>query len=406
MGAGPAGSIAALALARAGVRVRLIDRARFPRDKLCGDTVNPGALALLDTVGIGDSVRAHGQRITGMTVSGPGGARIVAEYPGGIAGASLTRRVFDQLLIDAAVAAGVTFDDGVAAESLTLDGDRVVGATLRCGTTPAGLPLPDPIAASTMTSMDHGGARVTTDCVRARVVIGAEGRAAHLARSQGLSVFARVPRRWAFGAYYEGVAALTTRGEMHVRPGGYIGIAPLPGGLANVCVVRERATLHEPREQDVIGAAVSTDPALRERFVGARRVADVTVLGPLAVDASAAGTPGFLLAGDAAGFVDPMTGDGLRFAIAGGLLAADAARRELETGEPAYRDLQRARHQQFAAKWRVNRALRLLVGSPASVTLASTVARVWGAPVRGVVALAGDVALAREAGPAPAPAEA
>ena len=57
VGAGPAGSIAALVLARAGVRVRLIDRAAFPRDKLCGDTLNPGALSMLDRLGIGATLR-------------------------------------------------------------------------------------------------------------------------------------------------------------------------------------------------------------------------------------------------------------------------------------------------------------------------------------------------------------
>ena len=51
VGAGPAGSIAALVLARAGVRVRIADRARFPRDKLCGDTLNPGTLSILDRLG-------------------------------------------------------------------------------------------------------------------------------------------------------------------------------------------------------------------------------------------------------------------------------------------------------------------------------------------------------------------
>ena len=47
------------------------------------------------------------------------------------------------------------------------------------------------------------------------------------------------PRRWAFGAYFDGVDGLRTRGEMHVRHDGYIGVAPLPGGITNVCVVRE-----------------------------------------------------------------------------------------------------------------------------------------------------------------------
>src|SRR3954467_108563 len=96
VGAGPAGAIAAMVLARAGVRVRLIDRAAFPRDKLCGDTVNPGSLALLDRLGVAAAIRASARRIAGMTVTGPNGARVAAEYPPGIAGISLTRRELDQ----------------------------------------------------------------------------------------------------------------------------------------------------------------------------------------------------------------------------------------------------------------------------------------------------------------------
>ncbi|HXH23943.1 MAG TPA: FAD-dependent monooxygenase, partial [Vicinamibacterales bacterium] len=81
VGAGPAGSIAALLLARAGVRVRLLDREAFPRDKLCGDTVNPGALAVLDRLGVGARVRAHALPISGMTLTGPGGIAVTGEYP-------------------------------------------------------------------------------------------------------------------------------------------------------------------------------------------------------------------------------------------------------------------------------------------------------------------------------------
>ena len=72
IGGGPAGSAAAVTLARAGARVRLIDRAAFPRHKLCGDTLNPGALSILDRLGVGDDVRACALPITGMTVTGPG----------------------------------------------------------------------------------------------------------------------------------------------------------------------------------------------------------------------------------------------------------------------------------------------------------------------------------------------
>ena len=147
---------------------------------------------------------------------------------------------------------------------------------------------------------------------------------------------------------------------------------------------------------EVIADAIECDPHLRERFANARRVSDVSVLGPLAVEAGGAGSPGLLLAGDAAGFVDPMTGDGLRFALRGGMLAAEAAMRELETGIPQHATLAEARRREFAGKWRVNRALRTLVGSPAGVALAARLSQYSDWPIRSLVAVAGDVALAVE----------
>jgi menaquinone-9 beta-reductase len=384
VGAGPAGSAAAIVLARAGVRVYLIDRAAFPRDKLCGDTVNPGSLALLDRLGIGSTIRAVSLRIAGMTVTGPNGASIAAGYPSGIAGAALTRRDLDQRLIDAAIAAGVTFDDRCGAKAPVRSADgRVTG-----------------IIATT------GGSGQRID---ARLVIAADGRGSRLGAALGVTAFAARPRRWAFGGYYEGVTGLTDRGEMHVRADGYIGIAPLPGGIANVCVVREqhrgaslvrlaRADLTRSAPHVTIDAAIAADPILRDRFAAARRVSDVIVLGPLGFEATTAGCPGLLLAGDAAGFVDPMTGDGLRFAIRGGMLAAASALRELESGVPQYQSLAAARRREFAGKWRINRALRALVASPRGVTLAAALAARWGAPVRSLVAIAGDVPLALEAG--------
>ena len=75
-GAGPAGAIAATVLARAGVRVLVLDRARFPRDKLCGDTLNPGALAILAASRALD-VADGGLPLDGMIVTGPTGVRVV-----------------------------------------------------------------------------------------------------------------------------------------------------------------------------------------------------------------------------------------------------------------------------------------------------------------------------------------
>jgi menaquinone-9 beta-reductase len=370
VGAGPAGSIAALVLARAGVEVRLIDRADFPRPKLCGDTLNPGSLAILDRLGLGDRVRAAALPICGMVVTGPRGATVACDYPPGLAGAAIARRDLDSTLLDAAVAAGVDVLPAAPVRGAVIeDGSRVTG--VRVG---------------------RGEQRIA-----ARVVIAADGRRSRLGFALGLTRFARAPRRWAFGAYFTDVEGLTPRGEMHVRTDGYTGVAALGGGVANVCVVRELAAGKSERipSDQVIARALAGDPVLRERFARARQVAAVSALGPLAVEARAAGCPGLLLAGDAAGFVDPMTGDGLRFALRGGELAAEAALFELHTGMPAHRRLDEARRREFSGKWRVNRALRALVASPGGVRIAAAISSCWGLPVRYLIGVAGDVPLAR-----------
>src|SRR5688572_16268255 len=115
VGAGPAGSIAALVLARAGARVRLIDRATFPRAKLCGDTVNPGTLAALRRLGVAADIDERGLAIYGMRVTGPDGVAVEGRYPGELFGRSIVRRDLDWILLQHAIAAGAQFEPGVAA---------------------------------------------------------------------------------------------------------------------------------------------------------------------------------------------------------------------------------------------------------------------------------------------------
>jgi len=369
VGAGPAGAVAALVLARAGVRVRLIDRARFPRDKLCGDTLNPGSLSILDRLGISAPIRARAASVTGMMVTGPG-ARVSADYPHGLCGVSITRRDLDLLLLNAAIDSGAHFECGVSVREPIVDSGRVKGVRVA----------------------SDGHARD----LRATIVVAADGRGSRLASRLHLSSYAQRPRRWAFGAYFTGVAGVTARGEMHVRPGGYIGVAPLPDGLTNVSVVRDAANLPQGDQQSFVRQALDHDVELRDRFARAEQVSRVSVLGPLAVDARRSGCPGMLLAGDAAGFVDPMTGDGLRFAIRGGELAAQAALEEIESGQPAFAKLHASRAREFRGKWRLNRALRSIVGSPRALDLAAMISKHWSKPVEYLIGVAGDVNLVEE----------
>src|ERR687887_2373923 len=99
VGAGPAGAIAGLVLARAGARVRLVDRARFPRDKLCGDTVNPGTLARLRRLGIASHIEELGLPVAGMRVTGHTGIVVDGRYPDGLTGWAIVRRDLDSILL-------------------------------------------------------------------------------------------------------------------------------------------------------------------------------------------------------------------------------------------------------------------------------------------------------------------
>jgi len=369
VGGGPAGSLTALLLARAGVRVRLLDRETFPRDKLCGDTVNPGAWALLEGMGVTSAITPVAKPLTGMVVTGAGRARVAGAYGDGLFGFALRRRVLDALLLDAASQAGARVETGVRVEAPMLEDGRVVGVS----------------------AMVAGARR----SFPADVIVAADGRHSRLAFGLGLSRFAARPQRWAYGAVYAGVGGLGDVGEMHVRETGYVGVAPLPDGTANVCAVREWRREGAPLRGDVLADAIAADAGLAPRFASATRVGPVTVLGPLAVDSRAAGVPGLLLAGDAAGFVDPMTGDGMRFAIRGAELAAEAVLRELASGQPAWRWLTAERQREFGAKWRLNRTLRGLVAWPLGVRIASTLAAGWSAPLAPLIPLAGDVPLAR-----------
>jgi flavin-dependent dehydrogenase len=376
-GAGPAGSMAAIRLATAGARVLLVDRARFPRDKLCGDTVNPGAMRLLERAGLRARVEAASRPLAGMLLTGHGGVHVRGTYGRGLFARALTRRVLDQLLVEAAVAAGAQFQDGVRVERAMVEetGGRIAvrGAVLT-GVAGRGV---------------AAGRRMR---VPAQITIAADGRHSTLAFGLGLASHPPVPRRWAVGAYLDGLEGLGDVGEMHVRGPHYIGVSPMGGGLANVCLVTPaREGFADPAR--LLEAHVAGDPLLGPRAARARRVTPPSILGPLATDARAAGLPGLLLAGDAAGFIDPITGDGLRFAMRGAELAADAALAALERADvDAAAELAAARARAFGTKYGVNRVLRRLIGTPRRVSALAIGARVAPGILRQMIRYAGDVA--------------
>jgi flavin-dependent dehydrogenase len=366
-GAGPAGAIAATILARAGARVLVLDRAQFPRAKLCGDTLNPGALAVLERLGL-ECATGGSLPLEGMIVTGDEGVRVEGRYDS-VCGRALGRRELDAALVMAAAGAGACIEQGVLVRGPIVDSSahqpEIVGLGIK--------------------GRDGRSLRVT-----ARIVIAADGRYSRVARALRLSRSAVRPRRWAVGAYFENVGGMTPFGEMHVRGGHYLGVAPLPNNVTNACLVTPKPDGRTP--ENLLMAALLGDAQLRDRFADARMIAEPICMGPLAVDCDVAGAPRLLLAGDASGFVDPMTGDGLRFALRGAELAAGEALHALEHGTAsAHLRLMVARRREFSAKWRFNRTMRWLVGYPGTVRVAGYGAAVLPQLLRHAIRYAGDV---------------
>jgi flavin-dependent dehydrogenase len=369
-GGGPGGALAAYLLARAGARVTVFERSRFPRPKLCGDTLNPGAVALLGRHFDLTSLVVRALPIDGMLLSGPGPVQVRGAYGPNVHGLAVSREVFDQWLIAQAVRAGARLEEGATVSGPEVSGDgQVRGVRVRRRTGPETLHL-------------------------ARLTFGADGRRSRLGEACGLSGCAARPRRWAIGAYYEGVGQLRSMGEMHVRDGHYIGVAPTPDGRANACLVQPFDRREGWGSPDALLAArLRADPLLGPRFARARRTGRPVVLGPLAIDVRRPGCDGLLLLGDAAGFVDPMTGDGIRLALASAEAAVEVALRVLDDGSEtgaAHLAYAAALQPRIGRKRTFNRLLRTVVGSPRAIRLAARTAAVWPGAFGAIIRYAGD----------------
>jgi geranylgeranyl reductase family protein len=378
IGGGPAGSAAATFLARDGHDVLLLDEARFPRDKVCGESVSPGAWRLLRELGVEEAVRALApQPIHGMRLVAPDGTSFCGDYGGGAAGFAARRPALDSVLLEAARSAGVEVREGVRVTGLLGSGDaaRVV-----------------------MTENGHG-----SEALRARLLVAADGRRSVVARRLGLLREHPRLRKYAVRGHWESMQGLEQRGEMHVGGGGYCGIAPLSPAQANVTFVVDR------EEMPAAGGALERFyrdrlrrwPEVHERLQGARLLELPRAIGPLAIEARRVWAPGILLVGDSAGFYDPFTGEGVTLALRSAELAGTVAARALRSPRPAatmdLSNYERDRRQATRAKFRVNRLIQEVVARP---SLANAVAHRLARRrdlADALVGIAGDLVPARTA---------
>jgi geranylgeranyl reductase family protein len=356
VGGGPAGSAVACLLRQRGHDVLLLDAARFPRDKVCGEGVSPQAWRLLDRMGAADRVaglRPHPLR--GMQLTAPDGTTFRGDYRGRARpGFALRRILLDQALLETARIAGAEVREGV----------RVTGLLERDGTVGG------------VASDDGAGPRETW----ARIVVGADGRRSLVGRRLGLLREHPRFRRFAVRGHWEGMEGLAERGEMHVVAGAYCGVAPLSPRLANVAfVVDHRAMARAAGDLEGFyrDSLRRRWPGLAERLAGARLIEPPRAIGPLALEARAVTAPGAVLIGDAAGFYDPFTGEGVTLALRTAELAAEVIDAALgnacgDAPLPRLTRYERERHLATRDKFHFNRTLQRAVAWP---ELANAIAR-------------------------------
>src|SRR5262245_38464972 len=292
VGAGPAGSATGTLLAESGARVLVLDRARFPRSKICGEYLSPETARILDRLGVLTSIdRAGAVPLWGMIITGADGARIVGTYPttGRWRGyrdhaLAIARATFDSILVDRLRASGAELRERCRVTDLILDGDRVAGVE----------------------ALDAAG---HAQRGRARLVIGADGRNSVVARRLGL-VSPHPLRRMALMTYMSGPVESAQRGEIYVSPPDYSILNPLSPGRLNVSVVVPLADAAAGRgDLDAFfEARLRRFRFLEPRLRAFRREGPVRALGPLAVRVAPPRCGGVLLIGDSAGFYDPFTG--------------------------------------------------------------------------------------------------
>ena len=305
VGGGPAGAAAAITLARAGRDVVLVDKARFPRDKCCGDGLTAAALRSLEALGLHPEDVATWTEVDSVWLRSPSGRTLGYPLPRGRGTfAAVARRTdLDAALLDVARAAGVKVHDGHGLVSASLSGGRAVRMEVR------------------------GMGSLTC-----RYAVGADGMWSPLRKTLGVTHEQGYLGEWhAFRQYFTGVeGSAASRMWVWFEPDllpGYAWSFPLPGGRANVGFGIQRQPGRPTPTMKDQWADLLSRPHVRQALQGG--VAEATHKAwpiPARVQSTTlSGACGrALFVGDAARATDPMTGEGIGQALETGVLAARA----------------------------------------------------------------------------------
>jgi len=350
VGAGPAGSAAASVLARNGYAVALIDKKDFPREKLCGDFINPNNLDLFRNLGVQEEIfAAPHRRLTGFRITAASGAaaevRFSKRNDGETFGLAIRRAVLDQILLERARRLGALVQTGCHIETLAR-ADR--GWRLEAA----------------------GG-----ESWRARFLIGADGRNSWVAAQLGAKPAAMTGRAVGFQLrlrekFHGGAHGAPDDDaiEIHLFPGGYAGMAGTGDGAMTLGLAIDKRALPRARAKEFL----LTERLVQNPFLGQiiRRSEPGALRSvyPVYFRRRRSFADAALLVGDAARVTEPISGEGVYFALQSGMLAAETLDRALKRGDSSasfLRSYEQACARAFRSRVMLNSLLRFAVYRPA-----------------------------------------
>ena len=355
VGGGPAGAALAIELGRRGRDVLVLERAHEWRWRACGVFTSPATVRRLARLGLSEEeLGAVARPLPAMRVETPAGTRFRLTYGDhgtarpGSAAVGLDRSALDPLLVAHARGAGAEVREGAAVRGV--DSRRV---TLAPGGSGAGE-------------------------IEARVLVGADGIRSIVARSAGVVRPAWLGDRVGLTFHVADPSPATPRdARMVVFRDGYVGLAPVAGGRVNVGIVlggRAATRLRVEGAEATAAAVLEAIPPAKDDPIdwpAAERCDPIEGAAPIGHRVARRHGSGWLLVGDAAGFLDPFTGEGLHRALVSASLAADAVDRHLDGDTDALAAYDRAMSARFRSKDAVSLLVQAFLGRPAAFEFAA-----------------------------------
>ncbi|MBT3732662.1 MAG: geranylgeranyl reductase family protein [Candidatus Marinimicrobia bacterium] len=313
VGAGPAGTSAALYADRLGLKSLLLDKSIFPRDKICGDALSGKSVRILRELNLLEKTRnLPGAHIKRITFGGPKYQQFDLHLKGDSQGRndegfSIRREIFDEMMFRSVQEKGVETLEGFTVKSLIQEGSQLVGVS---GT----------LEGVTEEKSFYG-----------KIILGADGAKSVVARKMKLYDMDMENTSVGIRCYYEGVKDLTDQIELHYVPElnpGYLWIFPSDGIRANIGVGLSKDHAKKKKINLVkVMEEILSKPPFAERFADAKPLEKPKGWNlPLGSVHRENHGNGFMLLGDSAGLVDPFTGEGIGNALVSGKIAVETAK--------------------------------------------------------------------------------